>query len=1083
MLILSFCAIIPAQENPYPWQQPQAQVVETGDLKWAPRPFEYEAGEVVRYIDYENGDDSADGQSTSTAWKHHPWDSRAQGQAKAFSGIATYVFKGGVHYRFTAEAGDPAWTAEESGEEGNPIRLTSSPDWGDGEAVIAGSQPITGSWQKATADDVPARMDVSEQTVWFLDLEAPDHPGGRGKMEVVLFEVQPSGEINNLYLASDVGWEPQNPNFALHHWNTWDEYRQMGKRGGGYQDDALKGFDPDYFEGGTVWSQYAWVIANPTPDDKPIGKGDYDPDKGTLRYKDGKEPVNPGTRYLVENLPQFLDQPGEYYYDTAAGRLFVRMPEDRDPNQSRIEMSTALEILRVSGQSCIEISGLTFRYNGRRKGRFFEDSHVIVGEGNIKALTVENCKFEFIANDCIKVSNKANEQMGHIRIADCDFYWINGGTCVEVTANTTKDVEVPKDGYPGRIDFVEILRNRARNIGLYRHDDHRWSNVQALNCDFATRLHMAGNIVDSTWGSGLVAQGGMGGKGTRGFDFPLSRFLIHHNKTENNALAVNDYGGMSLWQHGVIYAYNNIVGNSVGYWPGGFFNRGGGGLSYPIYLDGGFKIYVFNNITWAHPFDKETPYSSNTPAFFNVFGFMNPFVNNTVYGNGEGLGGTSGNRNDYLGNLFADINKTFIDVNHGGNPSLIGGDDDASTGIDGATTLAYGHNLFHGKAKAGVIASKKRGATKDVEAKDLQTLQEQMEAYPMRYAHLGQATDSFPLEKGLSGDQAKPTAGDLDFRPKSGSPAIDAGVRYFVPWALFGVVGEWDFNANHANPQMVLDYHYYPTIAHFNRSMYHLVPAYELELNATSLEDYIASTSESWNAGALVFDGSRFGKVPDAGMKSDIVLPIKELNPKALDGRQPFAPWETRDNAYVLPAQHRTTLDMAANNLLMEAILKVEPGTTNAVIAGKHDGETGYRLLIDEQGRVVFQVSAAGQHGSVASSMPINSGEWGHVIAEVDRATGKMRLYLNGKPNAEADSGLDPSAGLSNSADFLVGTDAEKGAFFQGALDFLRVSRGTLADAKTDIEELYAWQFNGPAKYDFAGKAPVDQRDIGALER
>jgi hypothetical protein len=47
----------------------------------------------------------------------------------------------------------------------------------------------------------------------------------------------------------------------------------------------------------------------------------------------------------------------------------------------------------------------------------------------------------------------------------------------------------------------------------------------------------------------------------------------------------------------------------------------------------------------------------------------------------------------------------------------------------------------------------------------------------------------------------------------------------------------------------------------------------------------------------------------------------------------------------------------------------------------------------------------------------------------------------------------------------------------------VRISLGTLADAKTDIGELYAWQFNGPFLRDFTGRKPQGKRDAGALER
>ncbi len=60
-------------------------------------------------------------------------------------------------------------------------------------------------------------------------------------------------------------------------------------------------------------------------------------------------------------------------------------------------------------------------------------------------------------------------------------------------------------------------------------------------------------------------------------------------------------------------------------------------------------------------------------------------------------------------------------------------------------------------------------------------------------------------------------------------------------------------------------------------------------------------------------------------------------------------------------------------------------------------------------------------------------------------------------------------------SDGLVGRDAD-GHCFEGAIDFLRVSRGTLADARTIIEELNAWQFDGPFLRDFEGRPMAGKR-------
>ncbi|NLT77748.1 MAG: hypothetical protein GXX98_14590, partial [Planctomycetes bacterium] len=57
------------------------------------------------------------------------------------------------------------------------------------------------------------------------------------------------------------------------------------------------------------------------------------------------------------------------------------------------------------------------------------------------------------------------------------------------------------------------------------------------------------------------------------------------------------------------------------------------------------------------------------------------------------------------------------------------------------------------------------------------------------------------------------------------------------------------------------------------------------------------------------------------------------------------------------------------------------------------------------------------------------------------------------------------------------------GDHLSGAMEFLRIAHGTLADAHTTIEELYAWQFDGPARRDMRGADPEGQgRDAGAIE-
>ena len=149
-----------ASAEEFSWQKTHAEISSGGDIKWSPRPFRFVKGDSVRYIDYEGGSDSNDGLTKNTPWKHHPWDRQASGNSKQCKGIHTYVFKRGGYYRGTMNA-------LESGRKGSPIRLTSDPAWGTGDAVISGGYRITGGWKKGAENkDIP-----EPARIWYVDLD------------------------------------------------------------------------------------------------------------------------------------------------------------------------------------------------------------------------------------------------------------------------------------------------------------------------------------------------------------------------------------------------------------------------------------------------------------------------------------------------------------------------------------------------------------------------------------------------------------------------------------------------------------------------------------------------------------------------------------------------------------------------------------------------------------------------------------------------------------------------------------------------------------------------------------------------
>jgi hypothetical protein len=237
-----------------------------------------------------------------------------------------------------------------------------------------------------------------------------------------------------------------------------------------------------------------------------------------------------------------------------------------------------------------------------------------------------------------------------------------------------------------------------------------------------------------------------------------------------------------------------------------------------------------------------------------------------------------------------------------------------------------------------------------------------------------------------------------------------------------------------------------------HRGMYYTIEKNNLHVYNASSANYVMGKLEDWTKGALHFDGeSTFGEILSNSKQQNLVA---------------------------------NDLNMTTNNFIVEAYLKIPENHSNSTIVSKFsNGTGGYRLGIDANGRPVMEIRSDGSSThEQTGSLAINDEKWHHILAEVTRTAG-IKIYIDGVLSNGNTAGSMPqeNVSLENNADFLVGKDYE-GNFFNGTIDFLRISKGNLNDARTTIDELYQWQFDGPFLYDFAGNPPIGKRDAGALE-
>jgi len=1113
LILLTLLLSLPHQalSGKIPASAAYADPAQTPDLEWSPVPFKPEYQEPVRYIDYDNGKDSNPG-TREQPWKHHPWDASARSRSATSSGIATYVFKRGVTYRGQLHA-------RESGTKRTPIRLTTDPGWGAGEAVLTGADILPAEWHLCTEKEAGLLPAASRERVyctraprikrlnqlWITDESVTSiHParfpnwssgsfpdprsewleleGMVLELEIELSSTEGVHPGDQLAIVNIPGRKPTRRDKNIRLPVTSVSGNSVLVLAENLPRARLK--KGTRLTNGKITSVVTHISGITTLVRRLSSKALTDPELGDLSgaiirvERPGTQQLTTGPvlgndlgqgflraqlrlphgsgprkydRFYIEGLPQFLDQPGEFALASVSGKdtLFLRLPEDRDPNMITVQAPTRLSIIEIKNQQYIEVSGLNFRFiqlptpDMRQAFHAALYSAAIQIRGNAAHITVSHCRFEQLENGIVAYPTGlvTGEVLDHLVISDNDFEHIDG-SAIALGSGLDHASHVGK----GRLIHTTVLRNRIRSTGLLSSTyGGLGSYGHGIDISGAEVAEVAYNHIRNVGGAGInVYLGNIYERG--GFPQPFLRGRIHHNKISNSLLGLQDHGGIEAWNGGPMFIYNNISINPVGYRHGRFrrgeqkntFKHGSFGVG--IYLDSQYKAYIFNNIVWGYNNDANSGIY-NAAGFNEAIGFMHTVFNNTFMGFAVGIskgGSPQHNRNYYLGNLLLDMGHSFIlqwpstDIEYG--------------------TLAYANNVFHGDPDSfGMLGHRARAPTADTLAEWRTYLETRKVLVSKTGAH-----SNTPVIR---------NAKTHDFRPAANSLAIDSGAKVFVPWALARVVGEWNFYQS-ASPALVRDESLNMNETWLRSFMFQDIPRADLECPLSAKSDYVNGELENWVRGALHFDGQKqYCTIEHSRVVAGFDwTDIRNKKTGSFSGKQ------------------RDTVDIGTESFLIEAVLATEPNATEVGVLSKHSGR-GYSLDVNKDGALLLTLDIGSAQLQARSHASVNTGDWHHVIVEVDRhSQGKITFYIDGKLDSVTE--ITPTftkSSLSNQGDFLVGKS--HAGLFRGQLDFLRLSKTTLADAETNIRELYDWEFNGPHLHDFTGRTPTGKaRDAGAVE-
>ena len=327
----------------------------------------------IFYIDYQGGDDSADGRSTATAWKRGPWDAKSTGAARrlAIQPGDQFRFRGGVRYRGTMVPRGVG-TAEA------PILFDGS-SWGLSRAIFDGSETLSGvrrctsaadclgspHWQNLWRAALPAD---ALWTDWLFVGDQPMQPAQYPSLtmdesdDVSKFLPVPLAELASLQAGSirhalPAGLEAGSPVLAL-----WVQPNQVA-----YTSDVRLSAT------GLQFADATWV-------------------NGTLNPY-----TNRDNRFSIVNAPMMVNRPGLFAMSPKHG-VVVFWPEGgaaaRTPQAS---IGGGRIALNVNGLTYATVRGFSFA-NFAARPKNYASGTTILANTRVDGLKIEDNAFRGIVN-------------------------------------------------------------------------------------------------------------------------------------------------------------------------------------------------------------------------------------------------------------------------------------------------------------------------------------------------------------------------------------------------------------------------------------------------------------------------------------------------------------------------------------------------------------------------------------------------------------------------------------------------------------------------------------------------------------
>ncbi len=362
----------------------------------------------------------------------------------------------------------------------------------------------------------------------------------------------------------------------------------------------------DYWNGTNMrWHRHSWWFET-----RPVT--DYEAATGKLYLGDASiihiMPYDmSGWGFFLDNKFEELDAANEFYYDSSAGKVYLRTPGGANPNNALVEGSARTLGLSVSGST---VRNIAFRHQ------------TMYGLQITGATTVEGCRFEHIGSDTGGAGLRATWGVFDAQVRNCRF---------ENNYNAAIDWnENPSSGSSSVIEYNTLINNGT--FDGYG-GEGPWK-AMAVVIPNSTNLHFQHNYMDGSGYAGIIF-------GSNG-NFADYNIFINCMSTLNDGAAIYANCSQTTARHNIIIDTRGGMDSSGpwanlahGIWPEFLSEFRDSRLEYNTIINsGGFGIFLENNFDCT--LRGNTIFGCDRAAFFlaesySIYDPQNHIVEDNVF--------------------------------------------------------------------------------------------------------------------------------------------------------------------------------------------------------------------------------------------------------------------------------------------------------------------------------------------------------------------------------------------------------------------------------------------------------------------